>query len=56
MSFIARLIIGSWIATLIMIGFFALYESGALLRACKQVVDRLESSRTPVLRAGEEKL
>jgi len=55
MSLVVMLMIGGWVATLTMIGFCALKESGKLLRIHRHIGLWLETS-APQFRMPEESL
>ena len=55
MSFVVMLMIGGWLATLSMIGFCALKESGKLVEIHKRIGLWLETS-APQFRMPEERL
>jgi len=48
MSLFAKFMIGGWTLAIAMIGFFALYESGKLLKIRKRIAAWLETSAAPI--------
>jgi len=48
MSLFAKLMVGGWTLAIAMIGFFALYESGKLLKIRKRMAAWLETSAAPI--------
>jgi hypothetical protein len=56
MSLVVKLMIGGWITTFAMIGFFALKESGKLIKIRKRMALWLESSAPPVVSTSQASL
>jgi hypothetical protein len=56
MSLFMMIMMAGWITTLAMIGFFALEESGKLIKIRQRVALWLESSASPVIATPEESL
>jgi len=53
---VAKLIIGGWMTTLVMFGFWALVESGKLLKIREGIKSRLENRATSSSFTPEEGL